>query len=382
MLARPFDESRTGETQWAMLSHELRNPLAALRNAMHLLSRPGATEATAEQARGIMERQVRNMVRMVNDLLDAARIAHGRIRLRKERIDVVAAVKQVTLASAHERSMSEQTLELRLPGEPIFVDADPARLDQIISNLLDNASKFSPRSARIWITVELDHTAPDWVEIRVRDEGKGIDPEFLPRIFDLFVQGDSSIERSKAGMGIGLNLTMNLVQMHGGMIEARSPGPSQGSQFTVRLPVATPHAQAKETTALSEVADKHASYRVLVVEDNDDERNMLASMLSLAGHQVESAVDGLKAIEVAKSFRPQLILLDIGLLGLSGIEVAKRLRAEPAVQKAMLIALTGYGSEEDVRRSIKASMDRHVTKPVDPLKLLALIASSRSNLER
>jgi len=172
------------------------------------------------------------------------------------------------------------------------------------------------------------------------------------------------------------------VQMHGGMIEARSSGPSQGSQFTVRLPVATPHAQAKETTALSEVADKHASYRVLVVEDNDDERDMLASMLSLAGHQVESAPDGLRAIEVAKSFRPQLILLDIGLLGLSGIEVAKRLRAEPAVQKAMLIALTGYGSEEDVRRSIKAGMDRHVTKPVDPLKLLALIASSRSNLER
>ena len=361
----------------AMLAHELRNPLAPVRNALQVLKMPGADRSTVEQARGMMERQVGHLVRLVDDLLDVSRIMQGRIELRPERVDLMTVVGRAVETAQPAIDAHGQQLNVSLPPHPVFVHADLVRLSQVITNLLTNAAKYSQQASRIWLTAECDGGE---VVIRVRDTGSGIAPELLPRIFDLFVQADRSLARSQGGLGVGLTLVKRLVEMHGGSVTAASPGPGQGSEFTVRLK-ALPERQVVEKDQGQEgpVAHGLPSRKVLVVDDNVDAAESAAMLLRLWGHEVRTVHDGPSVLQAVRDFGPEVILLDIGLPGLTGYEVAKQLRAQPEFESLVLAAMTGYGQDEDRRRSREAGFDLHLTKPLDPQKLEALVASPQSS---
>jgi two-component system CheB/CheR fusion protein len=377
----------------ALLAHELRNPLAPLRNAAHVLETADATgsdgtgEAMVRQARGIMNRQIQNMTRLIEDLLDVARITRGEVRLRKERVELAALLKHATEQTQTLREASGQTLSLSLPPEPVYLDADPTRLDQIFGNLLNNAAKFTPYGGHCWVTAELVSDggtpgAPGEVAVRVRDDGNGIDAEALPRVFDLFMQADRSYDRAGGGLGIGLTLVRRLTELHGGSVEAYSQGLGQGSELVVRLPVLTPANRESERPADAgadaEISPAAAlSRRVLVVDDNVDSAESLAMLLRLKGHEVQVAYDGPAALVTARTFHPEAVLLDIGLPGLDGYQVATRLRKQRRTAGSLLVALTGYGQEEDQQRSLHAGFDHHLTKPVDPPVIYELLARPR-----
>lgn len=358
----------------AMLAHELRNPLAPVRNAMQILKMPGADRSTVEQARGLMERQVQHLVRLVDDLLDVSRIMQGRVELQPERVDLVTVVGRAVETAQPAIDAGGHQLTVSLPPGPVFVHADIVRLSQVISNLLLNAAKYTQQAGRIGLTAECDGGE---VVVRVRDTGAGIAPDLLPRIFDLFVQADRSLARPQGGLGVGLTLVKRLVEMHGGSVSASSPGPGQGSEFTLRFPT-LPAGQAvgdergQEGPALPSMPSR----RVLVVDDNVDAAESAAVLLRLWGHEVRTVHDGLSVLQAVREFGPEVILLDIGLPGMTGYEVARQLRAEPGFEPLVLAAMTGYGQDEDRRRSREAGFDVHLIKPLDPLKLEALIASS------
>lgn len=358
LYAELRDADRRKNEFLAMLAHELRNPLAPIRNALVLLGMPDLEPETAGEARAIMERQVEHMARLVDDLLDVSRIMHGRIELRPERLDLTTVV---TRALETARPLIEDQwheFSITLPETPISVQGDWIRLSQVVSNLLNNAAKYTEPGGRI----ELKVTQHDGqVELSVKDNGVGIDRDLLPRVFDLFTQSDRSIARSQGGLGIGLTLVQRLVQMHGGTVEARSPGAGRGSEFIVRLPLLkdSPPPQALPSPELP-----GAPRRVLVVEDNVGAAKILAMMLrKLGNHEVALAHDGLLALDAAAKFRPEIVLLDIGLPGLSGYEVAQRLREQPEFASTLLVALTGYGQEADRLRSREAGFDEHLVKP-------------------
>ncbi len=373
----------------ALLAHELRNPLAPLRNAAHVLEAAGADGAAIEQARNMMNRQIQNMTRLIEDLLEVSRITRGEVRLRRERLELATVLRQVVELSRHLIEARGQELSLSLPREPVYLDADPTRLEQVFGNLLNNASKFTPMGGHFWVTAELaseGHEPPSEVVVRVRDDGIGMAPETLPQVFDLFVQADRSYDRGRGGLGIGLTVVHRLVELHGGSVEAHSAGLGQGSELVVRLPVLPPadteperHGDAGGSTvagsALSPVAAPPR--RVLVVDDNVDTAESLALLLRLRGHEVEVAHDGPAALEKAGSFHPEVVLLDIGLPGLDGYQVASRLRRRRRTARALLVALTGYGQEEDRSRARQAGFDDHLTKPVDPLVIYELLARPR-----
>ncbi len=365
----------------ALLAHELRNPLAPLRNAVQLLEMPEIDRSTLDQARDMMSRQIRNMSRLVEDLLDVSRITQGKTRLRREPVDLVALLRRTVDLVRHHLAARGQELTLSLPDEPILLEGDPTRLEQIFGNLLDNASKFTLQGGHIRLSAEIaskpQGDPEQQVVIRVRDDGIGIAPEMLPRIFDLFVQAQSSLDRSQGGLGIGLTLVRTLVELHGGMIEVHSDGLGRGSEIVVRLPF-EPQTQSAAVEALGAARseDGNSPRRILVVDDNVDTAQSMALLLRLKGHQVEVAHDGPAALEAARSFEPEVVLLDIGLPGLDGYEVAKRLREEARLAKALLVALTGYGQEEDRRRARYAGFDHHFTKPVDPTVLYKLISGA------
>ncbi len=372
----------------ALLAHELRNPLAPLLNAAHVLQAEGADGAAVEQARKMMTRQIQNMTRLIEDLLEVSRINRGQISLRRERLELAVVLEQAVELTRHLIEARGQELSMSLPREPVYLDADPVRLEQVFGNLLNNASKFTPRGGHLWVTAELAAGGPEppgEVVVRVRDDGIGIAPETLPRVFDLFVQADRSSDRARGGLGIGLTVVQRLVELHGGSVEAHSAGLGHGSELVVRLPVSAPASTAPERRGhagdrivVGPVLSPAAAppRRVLVVDDNVDSAESLALLLRLKGHEVETAHDGPAALEKAGSFHPEVVLLDIGLPGLDGYQVASRLRQRRRTARALLVAVTGYGQEEDQRLSREAGFDHHLTKPVDLPVIYALLARS------
>ena len=361
----------------AMLAHELRNPLAPIRNALEILRRTKDKTQAIQSASEMMERQIRQMVRLVDDLLDVSRISRGKIELRRGSIDLASAVTHAVEASRPLAESKGIELSVSLPPQPAYVNADPIRLAQVVGNLLSNACKFTSDGGRIWLTVELANTgdhSPERVSIRVRDTGIGIPSEQLDRIFDMFMQGDTSLERSASGLGIGLTLAKNLVELHEGTLEAYSAGTGQGSEFVVRLPLLAEAPKPASPDPVLTDARTAQTRRILIVEDNEDSADSLTILLNLAGHKTHTAYDGLEAIEAAATFRPEVILLDIGLPKLNGFEVARKIREQPWGQAMVLVALTGWGQDEDRRRSREAGFTHHLTKPIDPLALTNLLA--------
>jgi PAS domain S-box-containing protein len=357
----------------AMLGHELRNPLAPLLNALHILRLGSDTQGVAEQAWDMAQRQVRHMTRLIDDLLDVSRITRGKIQLRKELTDLGAVVSRAVETSRPLIESRRHELAVKLPQEPVRVQVDTTRLEQIVANLLNNAAKYTEPGGRIWVTAE---RSGNEAIISVGDTGIGIPTEMLPRIFDMFVQVDRSLDRAQGGLGIGLTLVKSLVEMHGGNVHVRSAGTGQGSEFIVRLPLPRGSEVQAPLPAPAVATANGKSRRVLVVDDNVDAARSLSMLLQAFGHEVCTAHDGQAALETAASFHPQVVLLDIGLPKLDGYEVARRLRCQPGLEKALLVALTGYGQEGDRRRSEEAGMDWHLVKPVDPAELERILAGS------
>ncbi len=354
----------------AMLAHELRNPLAPIRNALHVLRLTGGNGEAVASASEMMERQVSQMVRLVDDLLDVSRITRGKIELRKERVELASVVHQAVEAARSLYKSMNHELTVTLPAEPIHLDADPTRLAQVVGNLLNNACKFTDKGGRI--SLEAGREGEQAV-LRVRDSGIGIAADQLPRIFDMFVQVDTSLERSVNGLGIGLTLVNSLVEMHGGTVEVRSAGIGRGSEFVVRLPITvdTPRPSPPEPTPREPTA---TARRILVVDDNRDSATSLAMLLDLTGNETRTAFDGLEAVEAAAAFRPEVVLLDIGLPKLNGYEAARKIREQSWGKKMVLVALTGWGQEEDRQRSREAGFDGHMVKPMDYAALMKLLA--------
>ena len=359
----------------ATLAHELRNPLAPIRNSLELMKRSPDDERLFQQSRDTIERQVRHLVRMVDDLLDVSRISQNKLELRKERIDLAAVVQSAVETSRPLIEAARQRLSITLPSPAVLLDADPVRLAQVFSNLLNNASKYSEPGAHIWLTAL---AADNEVLVRVRDTGIGIPSQELSRIFELFVQVDRSLERSKGGLGIGLTLVQRLIQMHGGTIEVRSDGPGSGAEFTVHLPLpAQEPIESISPRARWKQATQQARRRILVADDNRDSADTLSKLLRLLGHEVVAAYDGRRAVELVVRFQPDVALLDLGMPELNGYDAARMIRLKRP-GNLLLIALTGWGQEEDRRRTKDAGFDHHLVKPVE-LATLQVLLSSTSN---
>jgi two-component system CheB/CheR fusion protein len=357
----------------AMLAHELRNPLFPIRNAVHILRHAGSSPEAIRSTAEMLERQVGQMVRLVDDLLDVSRITREKIELRRERTELVSVVNQAVEAARSMIQSCEHELTITLPPQSIYLDADPARLAQVVGNLLHNASKFMDKGGRIELAVERDH---EQAIIRIQDRGIGIAAHQLPRIFEMFVQVDTSLERPVSGLGLGLTLVKNLVEMHGGTVEAHSDGLGKGSEFVVRLPLSGTPAPPSVRPARAQM--RTMPRRILIVDDNQDGAQSLAALLALGGHLTQVARDGLEAIEAAQMFRPDVMLLDIGLPKLNGYEVCRRIRQMPWGKAMLLVAVTGWGQEGDRERSKSAGFDAHLVKPVDHDVLKQLLAASRS----
>jgi signal transduction histidine kinase len=355
----------------AMLGHELRNPLAPILNALHLMRlRAGPNDDTAPM-RELIDRQARLMTRLVDDLLDVSRITRGSIHLRKSRVNlrdiVVLTIDSVRpFLTAHRHQ-----LEIQMSQEPIWLNADSTRLEQTIANLLQNAGKYMEDGGKICLTVE---TMPNQVELKVRDQGIGMSADLVPHVFDLFTQGDKSLDRSQGGLGIGLTLARRLVELHGGTIEAASDGPGQGSLFTVRLPTLPSSAAEAGPSPASAGQSAPPRRRVLIVDDNLDAATSLAMVLRLEGHEVSLAHDGPAALAAIDQHRPEVVFLDIGLPGMSGYEVARRAREGGSMRDGLLVAMTGYGQDQDRQNCHEAGFDLHLVKPVDPTMIREMLA--------
>ena len=353
----------------AMLSHELRNPLSAIFNALHVLRLHDTKNPIQQKAKSVIERQVGQLAHLIDDLLEVSRVITGRIQLHQERLEMRSIVERAIESARPLIDRRKHELSLSLPAEPIWLQGDPTRLEQVVVNLLNNAAKYTDEGGQIWLTAQQEGGE---VVLFVRDTGVGIAPELLPRIFDLFTQADRTLDRSQGGLGIGLSLVQKLVELHGGTVEAHSVGLGQGSEFIVRLPALSP---ARESIGPIETAKQPAqTSRVLVVDDNVDVADMLVVMLQMFGHEVQAAYSGQTALETAVEYQPDVVLLDIGLPDMDGYEVARRLRRQPQTKDVWLIAMTGYGQDSDRQRSEEAGFDHHLVKPVDSQKLQDLLA--------
>ena len=348
----------------AILAHELRNPLVPIRNGLQILNLAGKDPIIAENARSIMDQALNQLVRLVDDLLDVSRIATGKLKLRKERVELAALVQSAVETTRPLIDEQGHHLSVRLPPTSILLNADPTRLAQVFSNLLNNAAKYSEQGGHITLAAE---PVGDEVIVRVTDRGIGISADHLPRIFHLFAQVETASDRSQGGLGIGLSLVRGLVEMHGGTIEARSDGPGCGSELIVRLPQAKrePLSESEAEEPGRQKTPPTPQYRILVVDDNRLNAQSTAIALSLMGHDLATAWDGNEGIELARTFRPDVILMDIGLPEMNGHETARRIRQEPGGKNIVLIAVTGYGQEEDRRRSLEAGFDYHLVKPLN-----------------
>jgi len=340
------------------------------------MQKPGVPDSLMNWGREIIGRQIDHLTRLVDDLLDVSRIAHGKIKLQENVFDIATVIHQSVESSRPLMESRRQELSVHVPDEPLWIKGDLVRLDQVISNLLNNAAKYSESGNRISVNVE---AADGWVTVRVKDNGIGIPPEVLPHVFDLFAQAEHKLAQSQGGLGIGLTLVKRLVEMHGGTVEAHSQGPGHGSEFLVNLPrqVSSPQqVQISESPRASDFGDR---LRILVVDDNHDAAETLAVMMSLAGHTVITAFDGATALEEASRFQPQVVLLDIGMPGMNGYEVARELRAREATKSTIIVALTGYGQPEDRALAAEAGFTDHLTKPISAEKLLAVLKTHSSH---
>jgi CheY-like chemotaxis protein len=356
----------------ATLAHELRNPLAPIRSSVELLRRADGNTDLIQLSCRMMERQVAQMVRLVDDLLDISRITRGRIQLRKERVELAAVVHSAVEECRPLLDAQCHELTLALPHEPVYLDADPTRLGQVFANLLNNAIKYTKTGGHIWLAAGRQGGE---AVLSVRDTGIGIAAEHLPHLFEIFSQVEPALERSAGGLGIGLSLVRGLVELHGGRVEARSEGLGRGSEFVVRLPVVeVAPAQPPGESAGDSPAGSARTYRILAVDDNRDAADSLAMMLRMMGHEASTAYDGPAAVESAMTLRPDVVLLDIGLPRMNGYEVARHIRQQPWGKAMALIALTGWGQEDDKRRALDAGCDHHLTKPVEASALEKLLA--------
>lgn len=369
------DADRRKDEFLATLAHELRNPLAPIRNALQILKMPRVDAGIVARSRDMMERQVEHLVRLVDDLLDVSRVMRGKIALRTERLelaDVVAraveTVQPLIDAQGHE-------LSIHLPSDPLLVDADVVRLAQVVGNLLTNAAKYTEPGGHIWLTA---NRVGQVIELRVRDTGIGIERPLLSKIFELFVQTDPSSTRARGGLGIGLTLVRNLVEMHHGTVEARSNGTGQGSEFIVRLPASSQATLPEHVRETGPQSTHHASarsgLRLLVVDDNQDAADTLAMLLELQGHEVRIAYSGAAALDLATDFMPDVVFLDIGMPDMDGYEVARRMRLQPSMTRVVVAALTGWGQTEDRHRSRAAGFNHHLVKPPEPSAIEAILA--------
>lgn len=374
--ARASDElcaqDRRKDEFLATLAHELRNPLAPIRTGLEVLKLT-PTGSDAVKARDTMDRQLAHLVRLVDDLLDVSRIRSGKFELKPEPIQLRAVIEHAVEATRPLIAAAGHELVIRLPPEPVWIKGDLTRLAQVVSNLLNNSVKYTPNGGQIEISAQaiIGHAV-----LEVRDNGSGVSAEMLPEVFNLFAQVNRTLARAQGGLGIGLSLSRNLIEMHGGTLEARSPGIGQGSTFTLRLPRIEAVAAQVRSSAAGEVAKNDGSaraLRVLVVDDNEDGADLLATMLGMMGHEPRIAYRGEEALELAAQFRPHVVFLDIGLPDIDGYEVARRLRADPRLADIRLAALTGWGSQEDKRRAHLAGFDHHFTKPVDAATVRELL---------
>ena len=382
-LAADLSEADRRKNEFlAMLAHELRNPLAPIRNALQVMRLTGDNGETVHSAFEMMERQIGQMVRLVDDLLDVSRISRGKIELRKERVELASIVHHAVEVCRPAMECAKHDLSVTLPPQPVYLHGDAMRVAQVIGNLLNNACKFTDKGGRIWLMVEREPPrsprsqggAGGVAVIRVRDTGIDIPADELSRVFEIFKQVDTSLERSVSGLGIGLTLVKSVVEMHGGTVEANSAGVGQGSEFVVRLPIVEETAKPPPAPTASDPTTTIAR-RILVVDDNPDSAESLAMLLQLSGNETHMAHDGLQAVEAAERFRPEVVLLDIGLPQLNGYDACRRIREQPWGKTMVLIALTGWGQDEDRRQSQDAGFDAHLVKPVDYGALTELLAT-------
>ncbi len=361
----------------ATLAHELRNPLAPIRTAIEIVQRIGSDDPRLRSSWEIVDRQVRHMTRLVDDLLDVARITRGKIRLRRQSIGLAQVVQDAVESARPYIEASGHVLEVTVEEEPITVHADPTRLTQIFFNLLNNAAKFTPAGGHLWLSAKREG---EFAVISVRDDGLGVAKEHLPQLFEMFAQVSPAIERSEQGLGIGLALVRGLIELHGGTVEALSDGPGKGSEFVVKLPLGESAPDTRPAVAgPAQVADAGQRRRVLIMDDNRDAADSLGQLLGLLGHEIHVAYDGLEALRMAQALVPDAVLLDIGMPGLNGYDVAARLRELPGGRGMLLLALTGWGQEEDKRRAIDAGFDHHLTKPIDAAMVTALLKRGQAD---
>ena len=363
--------SRRQDEFLAMLAHELRNPLAPISTAVELLSMLGAKPVPATLL-AMIRRQVQHMVRLLDDLLDASRVTEGKVALQVRRVAVAEFIQQAVETTRDLIRTKEQRLALDLPATPLYMSGDPARLVQIVSNLLQNSAKYTPRGGDISISARQDG---DKIVLRVRDNGMGISAKALPHVFDLFVQDERALSRAEGGLGIGLTVVRRMVELHGGAVEAHSKGRDQGSEFAVTFP-STGRVEEAEPSATAVAFLAPTPTSILVVEDNVDAGDALAQLLRLSGHDVEVALDGFEGIGRFDESRPRVVLCDIGLPGINGYEVAQRMRTRRHEPRPAIIAITGYGDTQASERAFAAGFDHCVVKPVNPEALLRLIDSA------
>ena len=370
------DADRRKDEFLAILAHELRNPLAPIRNSLHIFRLAGVQDPAVARVTEMMERQVAHMVRMVDDLLEVSRISRGKIELRKERVELASVLRTAVDTSLPLIESNRHKLSVQVPPEPLVLDADPVRLAQVFANLLNNSAKYTPPGGTIEIEV---HVEAGMAVVCVRDNGEGIPQQMLARVFNMFTQANTG-SRAQGGLGIGLTLARTLVSLHGGSIEAFSGGPGRGCEFLVKLPLSGKVALDAEAPH-GEIQRGTGPNRVLVVDDNKDAADSLGMLLEFLGAEVRVVHDGFAALEAMSTFKPTLVLLDLGMPGMNGLEVARRVRQDPAARDVRLVALTGWGQREDRRRTTEAGFDYHLVKPAD-LGALQSILSMRESTKQ
>jgi len=353
----------------ATLAHELRNPLAPIRNSLHIFRMRGIHDPTVERVTDMMERQVAHMVRMVDDLLEVSRVSRGKIELRRERVDLAGILRSAVDTSLPLIESGKHTLSVDIPEGPLMLDADPVRLSQVFANLLNNSAKYTPPGGEVGISVRVED---GHAVVCVRDNGEGIPPQMLGRVFNMFTQVNTGA-RAQGGLGIGLTLARTLVHLHGGTIEAFSKGSNKGCEFVVRLPLSATIEEAAQPSPSTSLAPSKMK-RVLVVDDNQDAADSLGMLLNFLGAEVHVVHDGKSALESMKAFRPEVVLLDLGMPGMNGLEVARVMREDPELKGITLVALTGWGQREDRRRTHEAGFDYHLVKPADLSALQTILA--------
>jgi len=375
LLLRQIEADRRKDEFLAMLGHELRNPMSAIRNALWVLDQVGSRDEQAVRQREVIMRQTKHLVRMVDDLLDVSRVTRGKIILQRRPADLREVAERCLSELGIAALAQSNGLTLEVDSRPALVLGDPVRLEQVLCNLLQNAIKYTPRGGRLRVSTGIEDGE---AIVRVRDTGVGLSPEMLQTIFEPFAQVESSRQRSEGGLGLGLPLVRSLTELHGGRVEARSDGPGRGSEFVVRLPLLAEEGRMATFPKLvpprsAPAPEPIAGLNVLVVEDNEDGRESLRELLEIWGYQVSVAGNGPEGVEMAFSVRPEVALIDIGLPGLDGNEVARRIRSVLGADEISLIAMTGYGQPEDRRRALQAGFDCYLVKPVDPALLSQLL---------